>query len=152
MLSKDALLSRTNNGLDVFRHYIPGSWRVGRNFLNPLYKDTKPSCNVYLDRRSRQYRLKDFGNDDYSGDCFAFVGRLFSLDCARPEDFIKILRIIDSDLHLGLESGQRPSAAVSNEVIVRKVTPVPPERVSRPYRYADTETLDSDGNLVSSAE
>ena len=79
MLSKDALLSRTNNGLDVFRHYIPGAWRVGRNFLNPLYKDTKPSCNVYLDRRSRQYRLKDFGNDDYSGDCFAFVGRLFSL-------------------------------------------------------------------------
>ena len=137
MLSKDALLSRTNNGLDVFRHYIPGPWRVGRNFLNPLYKDTKPSCNVYMDRRSRQYRLKDFGNDDYSGDCFAFVGRLFSLDCARPEDFVKILRIIDSDLHLGLESGQRPSAAVSNEVIARKVTPVPPERVSRPYRYVD---------------
>ena len=144
MLSKDALLNRTNNGLDVFRHYIPGPWRVGRNFLNPLYKDTKPSCNVYLDRRSRQYRLKDFGNDDYSGDCFAFVGRLFSLDCARPEDFIKILRIIDSDLHLGLESGQRPSAAVSNEIIARKAVPVPPERVSRPYRYVDKAFSDQE--------
>lgn len=137
MLSKDALLSRTNNGLDVFRHYIPGPWRVGRNFLNPLYKDTKPSCNVYQDKRSRQYRLKDFGNDDYSGDCFSFVGRLFGLDCARAEDFVKILRIIDSDLHLGLEDEENSPVVASSCAIARNSVPVQPERVNRPYRYAD---------------
>jgi len=37
MLSKDTLLERTNKGLDVFRHYISGEWRVGRNFLNPFF-------------------------------------------------------------------------------------------------------------------
>lgn len=137
MLNKDALLSRTNNGLDVFRHYIPGPWRVGRNFLNPLYKDTKPSCNVYQDKRSRQYRLKDFGNDDYSGDCFSFVGRLFGLDCARAEDFVKILRIIDSDLHLGLEDEEDSPVVASPCAIARNSVPVQPERVNRPYRYAD---------------
>ena len=31
-----------DNGLDVFRHYISGEWRVGRNFLNPLYEDSRP--------------------------------------------------------------------------------------------------------------
>ena len=53
MLRKDEILERTNNGLNVFKHYIPGTWRVGRNFLNPLYEDSKASCNIYFDRRSR---------------------------------------------------------------------------------------------------
>lgn len=136
MLSKDALLSRTNNGLDVFRHYIPGPWRVGRNFLNPLYKDTKPSCNVYQDRRTRQYRIKDFGNDEYSGDCFSFVGRLFSLDCARPDDFVKILRIIDRDLNLGLGKYDPPAMPVRDVAPPPEVPPVP-ERGNRSYHYAE---------------
>ena len=70
MLNKDELLKRTNNGLDVFKHYISGNWRAGRNFLNPLYEDRKASCNIYFDRKNACYRLKDFGNDEYSGDCF----------------------------------------------------------------------------------
>lgn len=65
----------------MFKHYISGTWRVGRNFLNPLYEDSKASCNIYFDRRSNSYKLKDFGSDSYSGDCFFFVGRLKGLDC-----------------------------------------------------------------------
>jgi hypothetical protein len=94
MLSKDELLKRTNNGLDVFRHYSPGQWRIGRNFLNPLYEDRKASCNIWLDRRGGCYRLKDFGNDDFSGDCFFYVDRLNGLDCNNSKDFIKILQAI----------------------------------------------------------
>mgnify|MGYP001501659447 CR=1 FL=1 len=30
MLKKDEILSRTNNGLSVFKHYLPGNWRIGR--------------------------------------------------------------------------------------------------------------------------
>ena len=37
MVRKEEVLARTSNGLDVFRHYLPVKWRVGRNFLNPLY-------------------------------------------------------------------------------------------------------------------
>ena len=43
MLKKEEILSRTNNGLSVFKHYLPGNWRIGRNFLNPLYEDSKAS-------------------------------------------------------------------------------------------------------------
>ena len=45
MLNKERVLERTNNGLDVFRHYISGEWRVGRNFLNPLYEDKENELN-----------------------------------------------------------------------------------------------------------
>ena len=75
MLRKEEILSRTNNGLLVFKHYLPGDWRIGRHFLNPLYQDKKASCNIYFDRHSGMYKMKDFGNDNYSGDCFFFVGQ-----------------------------------------------------------------------------
>ena len=81
MLRKEKILERTSNGLSVFKHYVPGNWRIGRNFLNPLYEDNKASCNIYFDRRSGIYKMKDFGNDNYSGDCFFFVGQLKGLDC-----------------------------------------------------------------------
>ena len=104
MLRKEEILSRTNNGLSVFKHYLPGSWRIGRNFLNPLYEDSKASCNIYFDRHSGMYKMKDFGDDSYSGDCFSLVGQLKGLDCNRASDFIEILATIDRDLGLGLAS------------------------------------------------
>ena len=105
MLRKEEILSRTNNGLLVFKHYLPGDWRIGRHFLNPLYQDKKASCNIYFDRHSGMYKMKDFGNDSYSGDCFFLVGQLKGLDCNRAADFVEILEIIDRDLGLGLASG-----------------------------------------------
>jgi hypothetical protein len=50
MLNRDEILRRTNNGLDVFKHYVSGQWRIERNFHNPLYEDRKASCNIYFDR------------------------------------------------------------------------------------------------------
>ena len=91
MLKKSSILERTNNGLDVFRHYIKCDWRVGRNFHNPLYEDTKASCNIYFDRRSNCYRMKDFGSEEYSGDCFFLVGSLSGLDCTRSDEIMQIM-------------------------------------------------------------
>lgn len=91
MVRKEEILARTSNGLDVFRHYLPVKWRVGRNFLNPLYEDSKASCNVYYDRRSGTYRMKDFGNGDFSGDCFFIVAKIKGLDCKNAADFVEIL-------------------------------------------------------------
>ncbi len=102
MLNKDELLRRTNKGLDVFRHYIPVQWKTGRNFLNPLYEDRKASCNVYFDRRNGVYKIKDFGNDEYSGDCFFFVGKQKGLNCNNGADFVEILKTINRDMALGL--------------------------------------------------
>ena len=36
---------------------------------------------LYYECESGVYEMKDFGNDDYTGDCFALVGRLHGLEC-----------------------------------------------------------------------
>ena len=134
--NKEDILLLTDKGLAVFKFYIPFSFKLGRNFLNPLYKDSKASCNVYFDRRNGMYKMKDFGNDDYSGDCFALVGKLNGLNCKEPKDFVQILAII-RDMHLGLsdKSEMRISSTTSVPVIA-EVTHVPKRKKARPYTLA----------------
>ena len=96
MLDKNKVLSCTRDGLDIFKHYLPGEWRVGRNFKNPFYDDTKASCNIYFDRRSGMYRMKDFGNPDYDGDCFSLVGKIKNLDCTK--DFTPTKTDLDTEV------------------------------------------------------
>lgn len=103
MLDKNKVLSSTRDGLDIFKHFLQGDWRVGRKFKNPFYNDTKASCNIYFDRRSDMYRIKDFGNPDYDGDCFSLVGKIKNLDCNK--DFTEILKHINEEMNLGLEKG-----------------------------------------------
>ena len=105
-------------------------------------RDKNASCNVFFDRRNDCYRLKDFGNDDYSGDCFAFVGKLSGLDCNRPAEFIQILERINNELHLGLTDGKdyMPHSVCSTKhtpaiPAVQTATSVPLKK-GRPYNVA----------------
>lgn len=137
MLRKEEILERTNNGLSVFKHYIPGNWRIGRNFLNPLYEDNKASCNIYFDRRNGNYKMKDFGNDSYSGDCFFFVGQLKGLDCNNPVDFVEILETIDRDLGLGLIAGNPIPVTRTSYRTEKLISEETPEKESKPYQFRE---------------
>ena len=118
MLRKEEILERTNNGLSVFKHYIPGNWRIGRNFLNPLYEDNKASCNIYFDRRNGNYKMKDLGNDSFRGVCFFFVLQLKGLDCNNSIDFVDKFETIDRDLGLGLATGNPiPVIRISSHIV-----------------------------------
>ena len=97
---KEEILSRTNKGLEVFYFYIPTDFVPKRNFRNPLYDDKRASCNIYLDSKSDCYRMKDFGNDAYSGDCFWFAATMLGLDVRK--DFVKVLETIVRDLQLNV--------------------------------------------------
>jgi len=138
MLNKEEILRRTNSGLNIFKYYVPGQWRVGRNFLNPLYEDRKASCNIYFDRRKDCYRLKDFGNEAYSGDCFDITGKLNGLNCNNPNDFIEILTIINRDLNLGLDGNDRlPAGSAVPESVKSSGLDLPPQpetlKKTKPY-------------------
>lgn len=98
MIDKEDILERTGRGLAVFKHYINFPVRPGKNFRNPLYEDRIASCNIYYDRRAQVFKMKDFGNNEYSGDCFWFVGMLYGLDVKR--DFVAIINRIISDLNI----------------------------------------------------
>lgn len=126
-------MQATDRGLSVFRHYLPVPFRIGKKFLNPLYKDTKASCNVYYDRRHSVYKMKDFGNEEYSGDCFELVGTMTGLSCRNAKDFVEIMRIIDHDLHLGLADGYENCVDTSSVQVVCPPTPEQVKKKIRPY-------------------
>lgn len=126
-------MQATDRGLSVFRHYLPVPFRIGKKFLNPLYKDTKASCNVYYDRRHSVYKMKDFGNEEYSGDCFELVGTMTGLSCRKAKDFVEIMRIIDHDLHLGLADGYENCVDTSSVQVVCPPTPEQVIKKIRPY-------------------
>ena len=133
MLRKEEILEKTSNGLNIFRHYIPCQWRVGRNFFNPLYEDKKASCNIYFDRKAGTYKLKDFGNDEYSGDCFYFVSKLKGLNCNNASDFVEILKMINQDLSLGLLKNVERSVPFIPEPPISAI----PENKSKPYSFME---------------
>ena len=140
MLKKDEILARTDNGLSVFKHYISGNWRLGRTFLNPLYEDKKASCNIYFDRHNGIYKMKDFGNDGYSGDCFFFVGQLLGLNCSNTNDFVEIMKTIDRDLSLGLSEQSNLAPTHIKAAIPIKEEPLETpikEKESRFYHFQE---------------
>ena len=132
-MNKEDILQATDRGLSVFRHYLPVQFRIGKKFLNPLYKDTKASCNVYYDRRHSVYKMKDFGNEEYSGDCFELVGTMTGLSCRNAKDFVEIMRIIDHDLHLGLADGYENCTDTSSVQVICPPTPEQVIKKIRPY-------------------
>ena len=88
---------------------LPIDFVLKRNFRNPLYDDHKASCNIYFDAKQQCYRMKDFGNDFYSGDCFWFAAMMLGLD-VRTE-FPKVLASIIRDLQLNLRIDDKQTPA-----------------------------------------
>ncbi|UOH78912.1 toprim domain-containing protein [Ornithobacterium rhinotracheale] len=141
MFKKEDILSKTNNGLEVFRHYVSGNWKVGQNFKNPFYDDKNPSCNIYKDKKTGIYRIKDFGDPRFNGDCFSLVGYLYDLDCKQSHDFVEILKIINRDLSLGLETYEPNISKRAQREIRTETSPARAEEASgyRPYTIIEKD-------------
>jgi len=116
MLKKDEILFKTNKGLDVFRHFVSCEWKVNSNFKNPFYDDKNASCNIYLDKKSGVYKINDFGDERFKGDCFSLVGTLYKLDCKDPLDFNSILEIINLELNLNITN----RSSINHENIIHQ--------------------------------
>lgn len=135
-IDKEDILRLTDRGLSVFRQYVPVAFRLGKNFLNPFYQDKRASCNVYYERKSGVYKMKDFGNDDYTGDCFTLVGKLHGLDCKTAKEFVAIMAVIGRDLHLGLMNGYEVDSPATPIPVVSKTTFAQKVKKARPYTLA----------------
>ncbi len=124
MIDKNDILRVTGNGLDVFRHYVPGDWVVKKSFLNPFYNDTNPSCYIYSSKG--KYIMHDHGNDYYSGDCFDIVEKILGY----VGQFDKVVETINRDMSLGLEGGETKKA-LKNRPEFRSVPPAPTPKVDK---------------------
>ena len=103
-----------------------------------MYEYNKAAGIVCYRRHSGMYKMKDFGDDRYSGDCFFFVGQLKGLDCNRASDFIEILETIDRDLGLGLAAGTPIAIPQTNHN--RKVSSKSEEtseKPAKPYQFRE---------------
>jgi hypothetical protein len=63
--------------------------------------------STYYDCRSQSYKMKDFGNDAFSGDCFDIVEKIKGWDYNNSKDFIEILQTINHDLSLGIDGNDQ---------------------------------------------
>lgn len=151
MLLKEAILKLTNNGEDIFRHYIKHNWRLGINFKNPFYHDTNPSFNIFIDNKSGVYRMKDRGNDLYNGDCFDLVGVLYNLNSKKNSAFQEILHIVNRDLSLGIDesSDSNRTLQITQSMAAFQITPeshneTKQEQKPRPYKATLKPMSDSD--------
>lgn len=151
MDTREAILSRTSKGLDVFRYYIPKKdWKLGRNFFNPFYNDTNDSFNIFYDRKHDVYRMKDYGNSNYCGDCFALVGLLNGLDSNK--NFVEIVKIIDRDLNLGCLNYTYPTPNITSKPKVynkpiKTVINKEPKSEPKPKEFKYTERPFSNDEL-----
>lgn len=98
---KEEILEKTDRGLHIFNFYMPFEFKLKKNFRNPLYDDSKPSCNIYFDSRANCYKMHDFGNVEFSGDCFWFAATVNHLDV--KQNFPEVLQRINDDLCLNIE-------------------------------------------------
>lgn len=97
---KAEILRLTDNGRRVFEYYS-GCARARKNFLNPEYEDTKPSCNYFFSKEKQIYLYKDHGGN-MGGDCFRFAAGCLGLDCR--SQFRMVLDCISRDLALCMDA------------------------------------------------
>lgn len=127
-LNKDSILQATNNGFNVFKHFLGSKFsKVGKSFKSPFYQDSKAACYVYFDKKSSIYKFKDFGDAEYSGDCFFFVSKIFGLTCDDRQDFIRILETINNELGLFLEDNDQKANRIvrDNKGDVQRASSLP---------------------------
>lgn len=99
MTDTERILSDTDNGLKVFKHYL-GSRYSKKVFCNPYRGDVSPSCKLYYKSKngSSRWVMIDFGDSDWTGDCFHLVAKVNHLSL--KTQFREILLIINKELDL----------------------------------------------------
>src|SRR5574344_1649157 len=100
---KDEILRKTDEGRLVFEHYS-GCKKSHKNFLNPEYSDTKPSCSYFYSVEKHIYLYKDHGGG-LQGDCFRFAAGCLGLDC--KQQFREVLQRIIQDMNLCIDMDSR---------------------------------------------
>lgn len=95
MTDIEKILAKTQNGFDVFTHFFGDRCAKGV-FRNVFRSDGQPSCKIY--EKHGRYYLKDYGDGDWSGDCFHFIA--MKEGWKLQQDFHRILEYIDRELEL----------------------------------------------------
>ena len=104
----------------IFERYLGIPVVFGRRIINPLRSDDNPDCEFYYG--AKKLFFSDYAFPEYGGDCFQIAA--FANGLTLPQDFFKVLRIINRDFSLNLFDGYLDSIAdvpVSRPEIIRDI-------------------------------
>ena len=136
---KEQILEKTDGGLLVFNYYMPFPFKPKKKFQNPLYEDKRASCYIYKVAKTGVYRMNDFGDPNYSGDCFWFVAAMYGMDVQK--DFVHILKKIVRDLSLpiAIPAYSKESFPARNRKLpyLEQTLSEPLEASMRPYKITE---------------
>ena len=127
MTMRDKILHHTNNGLDIFTHYV-GDVVKKKSFCNPFREDRAPSCRLhYREKQSTGiYYMVDYGDSDWCGDCFTIAAKIKNLNLR--SDFPVLLKAINQDLNLSLSEDTPVQTPSLQKVIPTAFLPDKPLR------------------------
>lgn len=94
---------------DIYRHYWQ-NFEVGELYRSPFRRDSTPSFVIFVGRDGNLHH-KDFGKEEYTGDCIKFAQQITKISTL-PE----ILRRIDTDMSLGIWSDPRGVRVISQPI------------------------------------
>lgn len=83
-ITTEEILSKVPQHI-LWKYYCP-QWEVGKSFLSPLYKDTRPSCSIFS-TTDNNLMLKDFGTGQ-TYNIFSFVGTKYGINFKETLDVI----------------------------------------------------------------
>ena len=115
-LSKENIMHHTNNGLDIFRHYIPERFTPGKSIKSPLREDKHPSFSIFMDSVSGIYLFKDHARDEVKGDAIRFVELLYNIS------FKDALNKINAEIGLNLIDVVNQEKKDEPETIKKEIT------------------------------
>lgn len=104
------IMMKTNDGLDIFVHYLGDECRKNK-FKSPFRDDNKASCHLYRNNKNGMsyYYLHDFGDSSLCGNAITTAARKLGMN--PHTDFKLILETIDRDLSLGVfDDNQTPKS------------------------------------------
>lgn len=116
----------------LWKYYCP-QWEVGKLFLSPLYKDTKPSCSIF-NTDNNNLMLKDFGTGEVYN-IFNFIKAKYNIT------FNEVLNVISNDfnlrkVHYDVKPKEYEGLSVEEKLLLK------PSRTNiiiekQPYNYTD---------------
>ncbi len=82
-LTREIILNATKDGFLFYKHILPNLKLKSNNrschpVLNPFYRDTKPSLNIFY--WYSEWRFKDYGEESYWGSVFDFAAFHYGID------------------------------------------------------------------------
>jgi len=119
-LTMESILERVTD-LQIYEKYMPHrNWELNEVCISPFPKadgSTENNPSFLIGNKKGYVSHILFSNNEYRGDCFAFVKQLYSLSTLDD-----VLRMIDRDFKLGIADGKSVEGKINVTNMEKKVT------------------------------